>query len=143
MMDTPCPMARGIAAFGDSWSLMILREALGGATRFDTFRKNLGIAPTVLTKRLAMLTQEGLLERVRYQDNPPRDEYQLTEAGRDLRPILMLIAQWGRTHRPGGELARYLDSADGHELEPVAIDRVTGDPIGIRPITVVVPGTGQ
>lgn len=140
-METPCPMARGIAAFGDTWSLLILREALGGATRFDSFRRNLGIAPTVLTKRLAMLTDEGLLERVRYQDNPPRDEYRLTEAGRDLRPILMLIAQWGRIHRPGGELVRYLDAAGGHELEPVAIDRVTGDPIGTRPIRVVIPAT--
>lgn len=138
-MNTPCPMARGIAAFGDSWSLLILREALGGATRFDTFRKNLSIAPTVLTKRLAMLTEEGLLERVRYQDNPPRDEYRLTEAGCDLRPILMLIAQWGRIHRPGGALVRYFDSIGGHELEPAAIDRITGDPIGIRPIKVVLP----
>lgn len=142
-MDSPCPIARGVAAFGDTWSLMILRDALGGTTRFDAFRKNLGIAPTVLTKRLAMLTAEGLLEKVRYQDNPPRDEYRLTEAGRDLRPILMLIAQWSRTHRPGGEMVRYLDATRGHELEPIAIDRVTGDVIGALPIQVVIPDAAR
>lgn len=138
-MDTPCPIARGISAFGDTWSLLILRDALGGATRFDTFRRNLGIAPTVLTKRLATLTAEGLLERVRYQDNPPRDEYRLTPAGCDLRPILLMIAQWGRKHRPGGDLVRYLDATSGIELQPVAIDRVTGDPIGTRPIKIIIP----
>ncbi len=136
---TPCPIARGIESFGDAWSLLILRDALGGSTRFDEFRKSLRIAPTVLTSRLGSLTSEGLLERVRYQDHPPRDEYRLTTAGRDLLPILMLVAAWGQKHRSGGEMVRYLDEMTGLDLEPAAIDRVSGEEIGSRPFRVVVP----
>ncbi len=138
-MDSPCPIARGIACFGDAWSLLILRDAFMGVTRFDDFRKKLGIAPTVLTKRLAVLTEEGLLEKVRYLDHPPRDEYRLTQAGRDILPILYMIAQWGRKHRGEGSLVRYLDAATGIDIEPMAIDRVSGAEIGTRPIRVVVP----
>ena len=142
-MESPCPIARGIACFGDSWSLLILRDAMGGATRFDEFRKSLGIAPTVLTKRLLSLTDDGLLEKVRYQDHPPRDEYRLTAAGRDMLPILMLIAQWGRTHRSEGSLVRYLDDANGMDLEPIAIDRNTGAVIGSRPFHIVLPTANE
>lgn len=138
-MDTPCPIARGVATFGDAWSLLILRDAFTGVSRFDDFRKGLGIAPTVLAKRLASLTEEGLLEKVRYQDHPPRDEYRLTQAGRDLLPVLLMIAAWGRKHRPDGALVRYLDEATGLDIEPVAIDRVNGDEIGTRPFRVVIP----
>ncbi len=138
-MESPCPMARGIACFGDAWSLLILRDAFTGVARFDDFRKRLGIAPTVLTKRLASLTEEGLLEKVRYLDHPPRDEYRLTPAGRDILPVLYMIAEWGRKHRGEGPLVRYLDQATGRDIEPMAIDRVTGAEIGTRPIRVVVP----
>ncbi|PHY17573.1 helix-turn-helix domain-containing protein [Caulobacter sp. BP25] len=140
-MDSPCPIARGVATFGDAWSLLILRDALAGVSRFDDFRRGLGIAPTVLTKRLASLTQEGLLEKVRYQDHPPRDEYRLTEAGRDLLPILFMIAGWSRKHRSEGALVRYLDAVSGRDIEPVAIDRGTGAEIGSRAFRVVVPGS--
>lgn len=139
MMDSPCPIARGIACFGDAWSLLILRDALNGVTRFDDFRKRLGIAPTVLTKRLSDLTEEGLMEKVRYLEHPPRDEYRLTAAGRDVLPVLFMIAAWGRRHRGSGALVRYLDAATGRDLEPVAVDRVTGEDIGSRPIQVVIP----
>jgi DNA-binding HxlR family transcriptional regulator len=135
----PCPIARGIESFGDAWSLLILRDALGGSTRFDEFRKSLGIAPTVLTNRLGQLVSEGLLERVRYQDHPPRDEYRLTTAGRDLLPVLMLVAQWSRKHRSHGPMVRYLDEATGLDLEPIAIDRVSGEEIGSRPFRAVIP----
>lgn len=139
-MDTPCPIARGVASFGDAWSLLILRDAFSGVSRFDDFRRGLGIAPTVLAKRLASLTEEGLLEKVRYLDHPPRDEYRLTEAGRDLLPVLFMIAAWGRKHRAEGDLVRYLDEATGRDIEPVALDRATGAEIGTRPFRVVIPG---
>jgi DNA-binding HxlR family transcriptional regulator len=63
LSDTSCPIARGVAGIGDAWSMLILRDASLGLTRFDQFRKSLGIAPTILTRRLAMLTEEGLLEK--------------------------------------------------------------------------------
>ena len=72
--DEPCPIARSLGVAGDAWSLLILRDAHAGLTRFDQFRKSLGIAPTMLTRRLATLTEEGLLEKHRYSERPPREE---------------------------------------------------------------------
>lgn len=134
-----CPIERGVACVGDSWSFLILRDANLGLTRFDEFRKSLGIAPTILTGRLAMLTEEGLLEKRRYSERPPRDEYLLTEAGRDFLPVLMMIGAWGRKHRSGGSMTRFLDSETGNEIQPVTVDAVTGARIGSRPIRVVAP----
>ena len=65
-----------------------LRDALHGLTRFDQFQKSLDIAPNMLTRRLNALVEGGLLERRRYNQRPPRDEYVLTERGRDFQPVL-------------------------------------------------------
>jgi len=93
-----CPVGRGLARAGDAWSMLILRDAGLGQTRFDDFQKGLGIAPNILTKRLAALVEAGLLERRRYNDRPPRDEYVLTEAGRDYLPVLQALGGWARKH---------------------------------------------
>jgi len=137
--DTACPIARSLAVLGDSWSILILRDAHAGLTRFDQFRKNLGIAPTILTRRLAVLTEEGLLEKQRYSEHPPREEYVLTDAGRDFLPVLFTIGTWGRHHRGDGKLVRFYDAETGTEIKPVTIDEVTGAKIGTRPIRVVMP----
>ena len=136
---SPCPIARALDVLGDSWSMLILRDAAVGLTRFDQFRKSLGIAPTMLTKRLAALTQEQLLEKRLYSERPPREEYLLTEAGRAYLPVLFMIAAWGRKYRGKGKLARYLDAETGLDIEPVAIDAATGAVLGTRPFRVVVP----
>ena len=135
----PCPIARSLALVGDAWSMLILRDAHRGLTRFDQFRKKLGIAPTILTRRLAMLTQEGLLEKRLYSDRPPREEYVLTASGRDFLPVLFMIGEWGRRHRRGGKLTRFLDAETGTEIKAVAIDEVTGARIGTRPIRMIEP----
>ncbi|WP_138518177.1 winged helix-turn-helix transcriptional regulator [Limnobacter alexandrii] len=132
--ENPCPIARSLAFVGDAWSILILRDAHAGITRFDNFRKSLGIAPTMLTKRLSVLTEEGLLEKHRYSEHPPREEYLLTEAGRDFLPVLFMIGAWGRKHRGGGKLTKFFDAEAGTEIEPVAIDEATGAKIGTRPI---------
>ena len=134
-----CPIARSLAVLGDTWSMLILRDAHAGLTRFDQFRKNLGIAPTILTRRLASLTEEGLLEKQRYSEHPPREEYLLTAAGRDFLPVLFMIGAWGRKHRGDGKLVRFYDAETGTEINPVAVDQVTGARIGTRPIRVVTP----
>ncbi|WP_219819859.1 winged helix-turn-helix transcriptional regulator [Xanthomonas arboricola] len=72
---------------------MVARKS--GLTRFDQFRQSLGIAPTMLTKRLATLTEERLLEKRLYSTRPPREEYVLTQAGRDYLPVLFMIGAWG------------------------------------------------
>jgi DNA-binding HxlR family transcriptional regulator len=135
----PCPVARSLTVAGDAWSILILRDAHAGLTRFDQFRKSIGIAPTILTRRLAMLTEEGLLEKRLYSERPPREEYLLTAAGRDFLPVLFMIGAWGRQYRGGGKLVRFLDAETGTEIKAVAVDEVTGAKIGTRPIRIVTP----
>ena len=133
-----CPIARSLAVFGDAWGLLILRDAHAGLTRFDQFRKSLRIVPTMLTRRLASLTQEGLLEKHRYSETT-REEYLLTDAGRDLLPVLFMLGEWGRRHRCDGQLSRIFDAGTGTEVRPVVIDEVTGQRIGTRPLRLEVP----
>ena len=139
LSNAPCPIARTLACLGDAWSLLILRDASQGLTRFDQFRKSLGIAPTILTRRLATLTDDGLLEKRRYSERPPRDEYVLSAAGRDFLPVLVMIGAWGLQYRGEGRLMRYIDAETGKDIQPVAVDAVTGAKIGARPIRVVTP----
>ena len=139
----PCPIARSLAVAGDAWNLLILRDAHAGLTRFDQFRKNLGIAPTILTRRLNVLTEEGLLEKRRYMDNPPREEYVLTAAGLDFLPVLFILGAWGRKYRGGDLQVQFLDAEKGTEIQAVAIDEITGAPIGSRPIQMVYPNINQ
>ena len=96
--DMPCPIARSLERVGEWWSILILRDAFAGMTRFDEFQKSLGIAPNMLTRRLDALVEAGLLERRRYSERPPRDEYVLTERGRDFRPVLIALLAWGNRH---------------------------------------------
>jgi DNA-binding HxlR family transcriptional regulator len=140
LTEGPCPIARGLARIGDTWSKLILRDASQGLTRFDQFRKSLGIAPTILTRRLAALTADGLLEKRRYSDHPPRDEYILTEAGRDFLPVLTMIANWVRRHYASGEMTRLVDAELGTDVQPLLIDQVTGAEIGTRKLKLVPPG---
>jgi DNA-binding HxlR family transcriptional regulator len=101
--ESTCSIARSLDAVGDSWTLLIVREAmLTGATRFGEFRDALGIAPNILATRLEKIVQDGLMERRSYQEpgERARDEYVLTEAGRALSLVIGALADWGRTYRP-------------------------------------------
>lgn len=101
--DSTCSIARSLEVLGDSWILLIVREAMvAGSTRFQEFRDALGVAPNILAKRLAVLVDEGLLERRTYQEPGARAraEYVLTEAGRSLSVVIAALATWGRTYRP-------------------------------------------
>jgi DNA-binding HxlR family transcriptional regulator len=93
--DTPCPVARSLDRVGEWWTILILRDAFLGATRFDQFEKSLGISPNMLARRLNALVVDGLMERRPYRDHPPRDEYILTPMGRDFRPVLDALKAWG------------------------------------------------
>ncbi|HKS46008.1 MAG TPA: helix-turn-helix domain-containing protein [Amycolatopsis sp.] len=122
-----CAVARTLDEVGEWWSLLIVRDALHGLTRFDEFQRSLGISPNSLTRRLNELCDAGLLGRHRYQNRPPRDEYRLTARGRDLQPVIEALAAWGRrhvTHEKG--VVRLLDTATGAEADPVLVDRHTG-----------------
>jgi len=125
-----CPIARSLERVGEWWSILILRDALHGLTRFDEFQKSLGIAPNMLARRLAALVEAGLLERHRYSVRPPRDEYRPTQRGRDFRPVLIALLAFGNRHfAPEGTSVTIVDAQTGVEAEPVIIDRATGRPI--------------
>src|SRR5947209_3576779 len=99
-----CPIARSLEHVGEWWSMLILRDAAQGVSRFDDFQKSLGIAPNMLARRLGGLVEAGLLERRRYSARPPRDEYVLTARGEDFRPVLWAILAFGNRHfAPEGE----------------------------------------
>ena len=94
-----CPVARSLDVLGDPWSLLILREVFSGNRRFDGLKTELGIADTVLSKRLQSLVDAGLLDRSPYGGSVrPRVEYVLTDAGEDTLPVLHALARWGRKH---------------------------------------------
>lgn len=95
-----CPVARTLARVGDAWSLLILRDAYLGRTRFDEFRTSLGVAPNILTDRLGRLVAAGFLERRRYSERPPRDDYVLTPLGRDFRPVMDALHAFGARNIP-------------------------------------------
>jgi DNA-binding HxlR family transcriptional regulator len=80
-----------------------------------------------------------LLERRRYSEKPPREEYLVTAAGREFLPILQAVGAWGRRHNGAGALSHLVDAETGTRVEPVVIDRVTGAEIGTRPLILVKP----
>ena len=122
-----CPIARSLERVGEWWSILILRDAFHGLTQFDQFQKSLGIAPNMLARRLNALVENGLLERRRYSERPPRDEYVLTERGRDFRPVLWALLAWGNKHfAPEGPSVVVVDAETGTEADPVLLDRVSG-----------------
>jgi len=128
--DTGCPVLRSLKHVGDTWTFLILRDALAGATRFDEFQKNLDIAPNILSGRLKALEEAGLMERRRYSEHPPRDEYFLTESGRGFKPVLQAMLAWGNRHfAPEGESVVIVDRETGKQADPVMIDRISGRPL--------------
>jgi DNA-binding HxlR family transcriptional regulator len=133
-----CPIARSLERVGEWWSILILRDALNGLTRFDEFQKNLDIAPNMLTRRLNALLKAGLLRRHRYSERPPRDEYLLTERGRDFRPVLLVLLAWGNRHfAPEGASVLLADAETGAIADPVLVDRASGRPVSEPPYRLV------
>ena len=128
--DMQCPIARSLERVGEWWTILIVRDALRGLTRFDEFQKSLGIAPNMLTRRLESLVAAGLLERRRYSDHPPRDEYVLSERGRDFRSVIQAFFAWGNRHfAPEGPSLVIVNQETGELAEPMLVDRISGRPL--------------
>jgi DNA-binding HxlR family transcriptional regulator len=137
---TECPVARALECVGEWWSILILRDAFQGLTRFDEFQRSLGIAPNILTRRLAHLTEAGLFERCLYNERPPRYEYVLTAKGRDFFGVIMAIFAWGNRHlAPEGKSLMLAERDTLRAINPVVVDAH-----GLSPVTtanvVLVPG---
>lgn len=125
--DMQCPIARGLEHVGEWWSILILRDAFRGLSRFDEFSESLGIAPNMLTRRLAALVEAGLIERQRYNEHPPRDAYVLTERGRDFRPVMLALLAFGNKHFPPDDRSvRIVNAKTGEDVIPVLVDPATG-----------------
>ena len=125
-----CPIARSLERVGEWWSILIVRDALRGLRRFDEFQKALDIAPNMLTRRLNALVENGLLERRRYSERPPRYEYVPTQRARDFRPVLTTLLDWGNRHfAPEGASVLLVDRESGAPVDPMLVDRNTGRPI--------------
>lgn len=109
-----CPIASSLEVIGERWTLLVLRDAFYGRTRYDEFQRSLGIATNVLSSRLKKLVDTGIFE----QAEGPRGAYQLTQQGRDLLPVLMSIKQWGEAYElnPGGPSTKIVHGPCGHEL---------------------------
>ncbi len=122
-----CPIARGLEHVGEWWSILILRDAFRGLNRFDAFSDSLGIAPNMLARRLNALVEAGLLERHRYTERPPRDEYRLTQRGRDFRPVMLAMLAFGNQHFPPDNYdVRLVNTATGAAVQPLLVDPATG-----------------
>jgi streptomycin 3"-adenylyltransferase len=94
----PCPVARALDTIGDWWTLLIIRDAFDGISRFSEFQKNLGIAKNILTERLNHLSSEGIFEITDASDGSAYQEYVLTEKGQKLFYVIVSLRQWGEDH---------------------------------------------
>jgi len=97
--DQACPVAKALEVLGDRWTLLIVRDLLRGPRRFQDFQTSLkGIAPTILSDRLKLMEEHGLITRCFYSDHPPRAEYLLTNKGKELEIVVGALAVWGTRH---------------------------------------------
>ncbi|OZC73963.1 transcriptional regulator [Rhodococcus sp. 06-462-5] len=125
-----CPIANALEQVGEWWTLLILRDALDGFSRFDEFERNLGIAPNMLTRRLTSLVETGLLERRPYNARPRRYEYVPTQRGREITPVIVALYAWGNKHVAPEHRGVALVDDSGEEIDPVFVDRRTGRSLG-------------
>src|SRR5215469_5202234 len=118
-----CPVARTLDRVGEWWSILILRDAFHGLTRFDQFQTSLEIAPNMLTRRLNALVEDGFLERRLYSEHPPRHEYVLTDKGRDFWQVLVVLTAFGNRYFANeGVSSRIVDAETGKAIDPVVVD---------------------
>src|SRR3712207_5682459 len=98
-----CSIARALEVVGERWTLLLIRDAVLGLSRFDEFQQSLGIATNVLSSRLKTLVDEGIFERVPDEVRPDRSRYVMTEKGRSLGPALIALLRWGDEHYPSSD----------------------------------------
>jgi DNA-binding HxlR family transcriptional regulator len=113
-----CPVARALDVIGDWWSMLIIRDAISGRRRFGEFQKNLGLAKNILSARLRMLVDEGILSTVPASDGGPYHDYVLTDKGRGVFPILVALRQWSEAY-----------DAHPDEITTIMVDRAKGEPV--------------
>ena len=120
--DMDCSVAQCLEVVGEWWSMLIIRDAFLGVTRFEDFQRRLGISRNILQQRLTKLVDEGVLVRRPYSEHPPRDDYRLSTKGRDLWPVLTAMRQWGDQYAaPSGPPVILVHKPCGHETTAVFV----------------------
>lgn len=121
--DAGCGVARPLDAIGDWWSLLIIRDAFDGLTRFGEFQKNLGLAKNILSARLRNLVAHGIMDTIPASDGSPYQDYVLTAKGRGLFPLLVALRQWGEDFffEPGEEHVRLVDRESGQPVRKLEL----------------------
>jgi DNA-binding HxlR family transcriptional regulator len=143
LADFRCSVARTVDIVGEWWTPLIVRDAFYGVSRFEDFQRSLGVARNVLADRLERLVGEGIFERRRYGDRPPRDEYLLTEKGRDLFPVIAALMAWGDRWTAGeaGPPVLLVHTSCGHPATLRATCDACHSPLDLTNIQPV-PGPG-
>jgi DNA-binding HxlR family transcriptional regulator len=140
--DMNCSVAQCLEVIGEWWSMLIVRDAFLGVRRFDDFQSRLGISRNILTNRLTGLVAAGVLDKVPYQDHPPRHEYRLTDKGRDLWPVLTTMREWGdRWAAPNGAPLEIVHDACGKTTVLQHTCRACGEAVDSRSVRAR-PGPG-
>jgi DNA-binding HxlR family transcriptional regulator len=138
-----CSLARGLELIGDWWSPLIIRDLFLGVVRFDELVEDLGISRNLLTRRLNALVDNGIVVTRAYQERPVRHDYRLTEAGRDLVPVILALTAWGdRWARPKeGSPILFVHTACGHQFRPLVTCAACGEEVRADAVTAL-PGPG-
>lgn len=136
-----CPVARGLSVIGDRWTMLVVRDCFLGFRRFDQIQERLGITRHVLADRLRKLEAGGVLRRAPYQDRPLRYEYLLTDAGKDLYPVLVTMIDWADRHVPaeGGSSVALISRESNDPVLPRLVDARTGKEITHRTVIATPP----
>jgi DNA-binding HxlR family transcriptional regulator len=130
-----CSVAQCLEVVGEWWSMLIVRDAFLGVTRFDEFQERLGISRNILNQRLNHLVEAGVLAKVPYSEHPPRYDYRLTDKGRDLWPVLTTMRQWGDKYAaPEGPPLQVTHKECGHVTEAVMTCSECGQTMGPRDV---------
>jgi DNA-binding HxlR family transcriptional regulator len=140
-----CSVAQCLEAVGEWWSMLIVRDAFLGVTRFEEFQGRLGISRNILQQRLVTLVDVGVFDRVPYSEHPLRHDYRLTDKGRDLWPVLTAMRQWGdRYAAPSGPPIQIAHKSCGAISEAVLVCGSCGEAIGPRDVRAVAgPGRAE
>ena len=138
-----CSVAQCLEVVGEWWTMLIVRDAFLGVTRFDEFTERLGISRNILNQRLTHLVEHGVLRKVRYSEHPPRYEYRLTAKGRDLWPVLTAMRQWGDQYAaPDGPPLQMIHKECGKVTDAVMTCSHCGERLTTRDVGAV-PGRGD
>ena len=130
-----CSVARTLEIVGEKWALLALREAFLGNRRFDEMIRRTGAPRDTLAARLRSLVSAGILERRQYSEHPARFEYRLTQAGRELYPVILTLMRWGDEHLAGADgPPMALEHACGHRLAATVVCEACGEPAGARTV---------